>query len=102
MTVDSLMRIKTNNQWRETLTWHDLTTKEQAEFDYLDNDDKRMCATFVRYKGWTYDLAEFERTPAHGPFPTEWHGYQSDSFFSGVLVAYSRDMERVIMATYYS
>lgn len=102
MTADSLMRIKSNYQWRDTLTWYDLTAKEQAQFDYLDNEDKQMCATFVRYKGWTYDTGEFMRTPDHGPFPNEWHGYQSDTWFSGVLLRYSRDMDRVIMATFYS
>jgi len=32
----------------------------------------------------------------------KWDGYQSDSFYSGVLVKYVEDFERVIMATYYS
>lgn len=96
--------IKTNHQFRETITWDDLTAKEQKEFDYLDSDDERMCATFVRYRGNVYDLGEFMRVDEHNPFHTlGWHGYTSDTFFSGVLVKFDRhDMERVLVATYYS
>ena len=94
--------IKTNNAPRHTLDWRDLTPKEQAEFDYLDSDDREYCAIFVRYRGWVYDLGEFMRVDSNTAL-AGWHGYSSDSFFSGVLIRYvDSDADSVIMGTYYS
>jgi len=98
--------IQTNNVPRYTLGWHNLTAKEQAEFDYLDTNDRRYEASFVRYRGVVYDLGEFMRVESgyggssgngalHG-----WDGYHADSYFSAVLVRYvGDDMESVIMGT---
>jgi hypothetical protein len=97
--------IKTNHRARHTLDWHELTAKERKKFDYLDSDEKQIGATFVRYRGWTYDLGEFTRVPAE-MFQGKWDGYSSDSFFSGVLIKYVDDgwgdLADVVMATYYS
>jgi len=104
----SELKIVTNNQPRDVLYWHELTDKERAEFDYLDTEEKQVERSFARFRGVVYDLGDFERLPDHAP-KTEayeamrkWDGYQSDSFYSGVLVKYVEDFERVIMATYYS
>jgi hypothetical protein len=38
------MKIVTNNQPRDILTWYDLTSEEQKEFDYLEGPkDLNMC-----------------------------------------------------------
>lgn len=97
------LTIKTNHQFRQILDWYELTEKEQLEFDYIEGGS----GSFVRYKNWTYDLGEFMSTDrdihmGHEISPIKaWHGYQSDSFFSGVLVTYSDDYETVKLATYY-
>ena len=64
------------------------------------------------YFSW-YDLEDFITT-SPGPWNhglpeefKEWDGYASDSFFSGVLLKYARDDDRmdfdqVVMATYYA
>lgn len=88
--------IRTNRQYRNTLMWYELSAKEQAAFDYL-TEDSRYDTNFIRYRGVTYDLGEFIRAPE--PF-LAWHGYRSDSFYSGVLIRYSTDHEQVVMGTY--
>ena len=93
------MKIICNNKPRHVLTWYDLTDFEQSNFDYLDSDDAQANASFVRYRGWVYDLGEFMRTPDDlKPFD----GYASDSFFSGVLCRFVDDGDSVIMGRYYS
>lgn len=86
--------IKTDNKWREILTWHDLTEKERAEFEWADQD-----AQFVRYKGRVYCLDEFAIASTSDNFKG-WDGYVGDSFFSGVVIKISSDGERAKMGTY--
>lgn len=94
------LKIITNNQPREILSWYDLTEKEQKEFDYLDTDEKQGFANFVRYHNWVYDIGEF-MSASHDEFKI-WDGYSSDTYFSGILIRYVDDNERVIMGRYYS
>src|SRR5690606_25783335 len=97
------MQIKTNNQPSDVFYAWQLTDKERAEFDYHDDiDSPDCCATFVRYKGQVYDLGEFSVVVsvnykgALHPMAlcdTEnnfagWDGYQSDSYFSGLVIKY--------------
>ncbi len=101
------LTIKTNHQPRNTLTWDELSEKERAEFsDYLETDEQRENATFMRYRGWCYNLGEFLSTNVStngmaGSFPG-WDGYAADSFSSGVLVKFVDEYDSVIAATYYS
>lgn len=99
----------------DVLDAHELTEEERREFDYLDwqaLEDGRDSASFVRYRGDTYDLGEFlavdaSRVFSDNPF-TDWHGRQDQTFFSGVLVRYVTEDEdgtydygeRVQMARY--
>jgi hypothetical protein len=97
-----MLEIKTNNIPRDILDGSELTLAEREEFAYLDwqaIDSGTDSASFFRYKGETYDLGEFSRD--FGPFPT-WDGYLSDSFFSGILVKYVENFERVIVGRYLS
>lgn len=95
------MRIITNKHQSEILYWCDLTDKERQEFDYLNSEERQQEASFVRYRGATYDLGEFLRCHNTQEFAW-WHGYQSDTYFSGILCRYTRDHERVIMGRYWS
>lgn len=98
------MKIVTNNQPRNILTWYDLTPDEQKEFEYFNPSD---IGQFFRYKNCVYDLWEFMRIDANiAPHPQrdgweKWHGYASDSYFSGVLVRYTSDCEQVIVGMYF-
>lgn len=102
------MKIVTNNQSRDILSWWELTPKEQKEFDYLDEGD----GSFFRYKGLVFDLGEFMRIDKSTAPPgrwrplregwEKWDGYASDSYFSGVLVRYSSDYDSVIVGSYFA
>ena len=100
------MKIKTNNVPRRLVYGYELTQKEAADFDYLSPDELSVH-DFVRYKGQVYDMGEFmriDKTVAQHSQREEWedwHGYSSDSFFSGVLVRFSHDGESVVLATYF-
>ncbi len=97
------MEIKCNNKPRNIIGHWELTEKEKSEFDYIPEGE----GSFFRYKGVVYDLDEFMRIEKGSPNPQRpnWErfdGYQADSFFSGILVKFSYDLESVIVATYYS
>lgn len=119
----SELQIRTNNHWRALLDWWDLTPEEMEDFSYLVPNWNQLCeddkpdptrydagrwegVSFVRYCGHTYDLGEFEWISdvmcLHGPLFTKWDEYQSDSFFSGVVVRYDENYEQVQVGTYMS
>jgi hypothetical protein len=93
-----------NRQRRWLINWHDLTEKERAEFDYLDSHDKQYDASFVRYKGWVYDLSCFMRTEPDSLWhKAGWHGTQHSTAFSGVLIHLCPDdSDCVVMGQYRS
>jgi hypothetical protein len=95
------MRIKTNNVPRDVIDAYELSADERAEFDYLDwpaIERGEDSASFVRYRGELYDLREFERwdSPA-SPTREGWDGFRSDSYFSGLVVRFVDDGERVVV-----
>lgn len=94
--------IRTNNIPRDVLGWHDLTARERAEFDYLDTDQRRDDAQFIRYRDVAYDLGEFTSLSVTGtPEFKPWDGVHADSHFSGVLIRYyGRNFEQVVCATF--
>ena len=94
----SELTIKTNHVPRTIEQGFELSPNELAEFDYLEDAEN---AQFFRYKGAVYDLGEFFHTRSTR-FEQFWDGYQSDSFFSGLLIRYVDNFERVIVARYYS
>lgn len=74
-------RITTNGRWRESLSWRELTKKEQAEFGYLDTLQCQQDASFLRVKGSVYDLGDVGRVDdMHG-----WHGAVGTNAFHAVL-----------------
>lgn len=103
----SELTIVTNNVPREVINGWQLTADERAEFDYYDwdgDDAEGLEQSFFRYKGELHDLGEFmrwESGPDDHPF-YQWDGYQSDSFFSGLLVRYCEDWEYVVVGRYCS
>ena len=96
------LAIQTNNQERPVIFWDTLTPKQRGEFDY----DSAKDSCFVVYKGWPYDIGEFmavrEMAVREYGELSPWHGYSSDSFFSGVLIKFISDCDTVIMGRYTS
>ena len=101
------LTIKTNHVPRDIVEAYELTETERAEFDYLDwpaIERGEDSASFIRYKGVTYDLVDFRTTsglPEFSPL-TKWDGFQSDSFFSGIVVKFCNDFEQVIVGTFFA
>jgi hypothetical protein len=105
------MRIVTNNQPRAVIDARELTSKERADFDYLDwhaidaNDDS---ASFFRYKRQLYDLGEFSSdygiTQDVGlpVYLSKWDGYMSVHAFMAIVVRYSDTFDSVVVGTVYS
>lgn len=104
------IKIITNNVPRFTLDWHELTAKEQAEFDYLDTEDKQAEAEFFRYKGNVYHTGDIPCLERHfiavHPEFKGWDGRIDDTFFSGILVRYVFEhgsyTQQVIVGRYYA
>jgi len=98
------LTIHTNNVPRDILYAWDLTDKEREFWEVPEDSDWE----FVRYKGKVTPLDDFVTTvpgPWNHGIPEEfqaWDGYASDSFFSGVLVRYVDDYERVVVGWYCS
>jgi hypothetical protein len=98
--------IITNRKPRDVLSWLDLTDAEREAFSYIDPakvENGETWPEFFRYKGHTYDLHDLESTCQNG-IPAAfrvWHGYVSDSFWTGILVRYTDDTyTRVEVAKY--
>lgn len=107
--MDSITVI-TNNVPRDIIDACQLTDDERNEFTYLDwhkIENGEAGASFVRYKGQLYDLADTEALelnpavyPSHRALEG-WHGIVRDSFYSGVLFKFTDDNEQVICGRYY-
>lgn len=107
------VKVTTNNVPRDVIDAWQLTESERVKFDYLDwaaIDEGSDSVSFFRYKGELYDLSEFEAAPVDAGSDDEdpmgwlrgWHGYQSDSFFSGMVIRWADDrFETVVVGTYY-
>lgn len=107
------IKIITNNVPRDIVEAYELPIElRDKEFSYLDWEAINKgedSASFIKYKGEWYDLQDFSRTEElHPGHIHEWDGYQSDSFFSGIVVKWAKDdaghtdFERVIVGRYYS
>ncbi len=100
--------IITNSVPRDILDACELTVEEIEQFDYLDwqaIERGEDSASFFRYKGEVYDLGDIpavDRRPNMDIAFQGWDGVDSDSFFSGILVRYVDDFERVIVGRFYS
>ncbi len=108
------MKITTNNQKRELISFFDLPEKVRPDFDYVENDDKCICR-FVKFKGSYYDTfdtqaittrngqnMDFAMAVNHSDPLAKWNSVISESFFSGVLFRFVDNFEYVICGCYYS
>ena len=101
------MKIVCNNVRRNLIYGYELTDAQKKDFDYI-NAEEFDSHDFFTYKGVVYDPSEFVRidnTIAPHCQREGWEkfdGYQSNSFFSGILFKYSANFESVIVATYFA
>ena len=96
------LEIITDNKWKPFRYGNEVPKKVlDDDFDWMDED--QIGDGFFKYKGQWYHLDEFMRISKNAPAPMKkWHGYLSDSFFSGVLIKVSSDGEEYIVGTYLS
>ena len=85
------LTIKTNNQPRRLLSACEFSgaerTKLRKQFDWMSDEEFDLNCSFFKYKGDYYNLVDFMRVDvANGSPFVGWHGYSSDSYFSGVLI----------------
>lgn len=69
-------------QIQDILTYFDLTTEEQKEFDWGGAEE---CG-FFKYNGDVYCLDDFTRIEKDSEYFPDWQGIYSTSAFSGMLV----------------
>ena len=89
-----------NNHDVPIVYWYELSEKEQAEFDWLENPEDNFAG--FRYKGNVYCLSEIMRVEKHNPFYPHFDGHSSDTFFSGILVKFTDDSDFLRVYRYYS
>ena len=106
------MKVITNNQAREMIPFDDLPLKVQADFDYVEGED-RFSYRFVSYRGCFYDVYDTQVinvAPTFSGFGcnvqkedplAKWHSVISESYFSGVVFKLAND-ESVICGSYTS
>jgi len=96
-----MIEVKTNSAERRTLDGFELTERERAEFDYLDEQEFAE-PRFVRYKGIVYDLYDFPMAPKQTGFQ-RWAIAIADTFFSGIVARFPyMDSQTVVIGTYYA
>ena len=102
--------IVTNNHWRNFLYGYELPEKVKKDFDWMDKEELET-SNFVKYHNCYYSLQDFMsfhntvhygKAPEKGTFGYGYDGYNSDSFFSGVLIKISDCGEMYKIATYLS
>lgn len=90
-------KIFTDHKWKQFKYRYEVPRKVlEDDFDYLDED---VINGFFRYRRRWYHLSQFMR-PARMAGLAGWHGYASDSFFSGVVIRLSDDGEEYQVGTY--
>ena len=93
-------QITTNNQVRQYLYGYDVPKETLDWYDWLDDDAK--ADGWIHYKNHWYHISDFMRVEPSAPdWMQEWDGYQSDSYFSGVVIKFGDDpSEEYIIGTY--
>ena len=96
-----MIEVITNHVPRNTIAGYELTERERAEFDYL-NDAELAEPRFVRYKNVIHDLFDMPVAPAGDGFE-HWDVAIADTFFSGIVARFpAMDTETVIMGMYFA
>lgn len=99
----SACKIITDHKWKNLLYGYQVP--EKVKKDYFDwmQEPEIDSSYFIKYRNRYYSLDDFMRIEKECPFYSlGYHGYVSDSYFSGVLVKLSDDGEQYQIALYIS
>lgn len=92
----SELQIITDHKWKPFRQRHEVPEKIlRDEFDWQDKD---VTDGYFKYRGRWYHAEEFMVNDSY--FPGRWHGYHSDSAFSGILLLFSDDYTEYKVGTY--
>ena len=99
------MKIKTNNQWRELLSYWQLSAAQRVEF----NCDGAEEDVYFMFKGRVHALAEYTMFNSVWSTPTVegdilhgWHASAMDSAWTGTVIKLNDCCHKVIVGSYYS
>ena len=99
------MEIKTNNQWRELLSYWELSAAQRTDFDYNGADE----GSYFMYKGRAHALAEYTMFNSVWSTPTVegdilhgWHASAMQSAWTGTVIKVSDCGDAVTVGYYYS
>jgi hypothetical protein len=92
--------VYTDHKWKQFKYRYEVPERVlQREFDWLDEEEG--WDQFFKYRDWWYHISEFERIDRYAPaWLRKWDGYKPDSFFSGVVIKISDDMEEYMVGYY--
>ena len=94
------LTITTDRKWKFFYSVSDVPAKVLADqFGYQNRDE--VFDGFIKYRDYWYHADMFMRID-HTDVFNGWHGYHSDSAFSGVLIKISGDGEKYMIGTYCS
>lgn len=95
------LTIITNNHERQFKYRNEVPDEVlSSDFDYQDED---TFDGYFQYRGNWYHLDMFMRIDNHKDAVfSSWHGYSSDSFFSGIVIRISDDVETYQIGLYLS
>lgn len=97
---NSTFTIKSDLRWKQFRDGREVPKSVlESQFDHLDED--QTYGDFFEYNGYWYHITDFMRTSGDLA-KLGWNGYSSDSYFSGVVVAFTNDGEEYIVGTYMS
>lgn len=99
------IKITTNHVPRFPVYGYELTTRERHALGLPpvpdESDESDAFAEFVRYRGNVIPINDFSAdwgitrgTGLPSPF-AGWDGYLSDTYFSGLVIRYVRDGDRI-------
>ena len=99
------VQVVTDNKWKDLLFGYELPESVLSDFDYIDSEEL-PTRSFIKYKGCYYDVGDIMRLDFQREcYPEQfkgWHGYVSETFFSGILIRLSDDGEQYQIASYFS
>jgi len=94
------LTITTDHKWRQFKYRNEVPPGILlVRFAHLDADED--TDGYFKYRDWWYHLSDFMLVDEHSPLrPFGWHGYATDSFYSGVVIKTHPDGGEYMVGTY--
>jgi hypothetical protein len=95
-----MTKVYSNHHLRSFLTDVDVPQETLDWYDHLSEEDKSYG--WIHYRNHWYHVSDFMRIlPSKPDWMHKWHGYNPDSFFSGVVIKFIDDIDGdYIIGTY--